>query len=49
MSIDTSERFAALADEEAPAETTLGLQERGFSVEAGDDPDAPSRSLRQTR
>ena len=48
MSIDTSERFAVLADE-APAETTLGLQERGFSVEAGDDPDAPSRSLRQTR
>jgi hypothetical protein len=46
--IGTSERFAALADE-APAETTLRLQERGFSVEVVDDLDAPSRPVGQTR
>ena len=48
MSIDTSERFAALTDE-AIAETTLGLQEGGFSVEVVHDLDAPSGSLRKTR
>jgi hypothetical protein len=46
MSTETSERYAALADEEALSENTLGLQEPGFNVEVLDNLDAPSRSLR---
>ena len=49
MSTETSERYAALADEEALSENTLGLQERGFSVRVVDGLDTPSRSLRLTR
>jgi hypothetical protein len=48
MSIDTSERFAAPADE-ALSETNLGLQECSFSIEVVDDLDSPTRSLGQTR
>ena len=40
-----SDRFAALPDDETLAETVVGLEEHGFSVEVVDDLDAPRSAV----
>jgi L-lactate utilization protein LutC len=41
----TSDRFAVLPDDETLAETVVGLEERGFSVEVVNDLDAARRAV----